>query len=96
MAATLTNSDRIQLRTAIFTFYENMNEQNLLDIDVLDDNLFTLPPFLCLVNHRLTFLPHAYTYNNIQVSSTDLPELMGYVSTTIRLLQIRHMNMRII
>jgi hypothetical protein len=96
MTSTLTNSDRVELRTAIFTFYENMNEQNLLDIDILDDNLFTLPPFLRLVNSRLTFLPHAYTHNNIHVSSIDLPELMGYVSTTIRLLQIRHMNMRII
>jgi len=89
MTSVLTNSERIQLRTEIFTFYENMNEQNLLDIDIVDDNLFTLPPFLRLVNNSLTFIPDAYP-DNIRVSSIDYPELMGYVSTTIRLLQIRH------
>lgn len=91
MSSQLTNSESIQLRTTIAQFYENLHPQNLYDIDVYDNYLFTLPPFLYInENNNLVFILAAYHPDNIELNSHDLAELMGYITTTIRLLQIRY------
>jgi len=91
MTSLLTDSESVQLRTDILRFYDNMSVNNLLDISVFDTSRFTLPPFLRIdENEHLRFIPTAYNTQHIQLNSNDLAELMGYVSITIRLLQIRH------
>jgi hypothetical protein len=92
---TLTDLESIQLRTTIAQFYENMNSQNVSDIDVADNYRFTLPPFLHInENNNLTFISDIYQQINngiiLQLTLRDLEELMGYITTTIRLLQIRY------
>jgi hypothetical protein len=92
---TLTDLESIQLRTTIAQFYENMNFQNVSDIDFVDNYRFTLPPFLHInENNNLTFIPDVYQQINngiiLQLTVHDLAELMGYITTTIRLLQIRY------
>jgi len=91
MTSTLTNLESVELRNTISQFYENMHPQNIIDLDVTDNYRFTLPPFLYInENNNLTFIPNLYQQNTIQLSSTDLINLMGYISTLIRLLQIRY------
>lgn len=94
---TLTESESIQLRTTIAQFYENMNPQNVYDIDVADNYRFTLPPFLYInENNNLTFISEIYQQLNngiiLQLSRDDLSLLMGYITTMIRLLQIRYIR----
>jgi len=89
---TITDLESIEIRTTIANFYENMHPQNIRDLDIGDNYRFTLPPFLYIdENNHLTFISEVYRpINTIQLSSMDLAELMGYITTLIRLLQIRY------
>ena len=90
---TLTDSESIALRTTIANFYENMNPQNLLDIVISDNALFTLPPFFYINgNNNLVFMSARYQLEYIELSVLDLAHIMGYITTTIRLLQLRYIR----
>jgi len=72
-----------------------MHPDNLLDIEIADNYRFTLPPFFHMNdNNRLVFTSEIYEQQqpntNLQLNSRDLAETMGYISTLIRLLQLRY------
>lgn len=92
MQSTLTISEWVQLRSRTFQFYENMHPDNIVDIDVIDTYRFTLPPYFTIEHNNLLFISNEYD-QNIQLSSSDLEEMMGYITTSIRLLQIRFIRL---
>ena len=92
---TIAEPEAIQMRTIIYEFYGSMNPNNIIDLDVTDNGLFTLPPFLYInENNSLTFRPETYeTLTNgtrIHLTSSDLTHLMGYITTIIRFYQLRY------
>ena len=61
---TIAEPEAIQMRTIIYEFYGSMNPNNIIDLDVTDNGLFTLPPFL-YINENIS---SNFTQNEIKYS----------------------------